>query len=424
MIEFLPKSAVFLEPIWLLVIIPILIAGHFQNAVLRFTESRHNYQESLVLLVMQLTIITVVFGMSLIIHGMFLITWIFLGYLYISNKSKTTFVKQSVRNTTNYSIYSIGLVVLLASLLTSTQIHYDYFHGTIPSIDLAIHAQSPSEWLSRFDPTYWPILTQTILPVLDATEIYYTRGGLTNILPFIFLALLVGTTLSYIDARPIPQMLITIICLIYLLDFAQTPRPHVLIGFSLSLLILSKKKFDITFITGIIALILSKRDSIPILSILSIIVLIFYLKNYFFNLIITSTKEKLVVIGSLIIGFIILLIISDRILINDLSLIDAAIKALGPSMLKILTKTEVLITLSISGAVILTLVFDKKLQKSLFPLLVILSICIYIVFSAFLLQGLNQYNEGTIIRKLTYMLLPPLAVFFVTRFEEYNRDIS
>lgn len=423
MIEFLPKSAIFFELSWLLMAIAVSAVGYFQHRKLRLIDPSHNYSESLVVLLILLITVSVVFGMSSLSHGVFLTAWASLGLVLHLLYRQTPVATPQIRATTRHSVIFIWLACLLIIGYTSTQVHYDYFHGTYPSIDLAIHGQSPSKWLSDFDPTYWPVLVQTTLPVLDAVEIYYTDGILTNSLPLLFAVLLTASTLIRLDAPPVTQLAITFILGVYILDFAFSPRSHILIGLACSLMVLAKKPLSLTFATAAAALILAKRDGIIILSILLLCFSLCHL--------VTTYKHKLnttkILIGATACTALITLALplTDKwIIIGGLSLNDAALSILSPSTLAVFIKKEILIAISLVALALFTVKLDKHLLRQPLPLLIVVSICIYVCLSALMLQGLDRYNQGTIERKLSYMLLPAAAIFFASRIEAYKRAIT
>jgi len=414
MINFQPKAAIFGEPIWLLLSFVVCVIGWIQYSILREYDSTHSYPESLTLLLVQMTAVTTIMGVSPVAHGAVLALWALLGFASLLRKKQGIINLRRYGCTVNYSVVAILVLSVFCIAFTSSQVHYDYFHGAVPSIDLAVHGKSPSEWLSKFDATYWPILTQTLLPTYDALEIYYTGGVLTNSLSLVFLVFLIISILIRLETDSMTQLIITVMCGIYILDFSVTPRSHVLVGFSCALLLLSAKPKWLAITIAIAILILAKRDGTFILMISTSLVFIHYqLKLLIHN----SSKAKQV---SFLLVYTVLLTLfiylsGNWVVIKGLTVVEVTGIIINTDSFGVVMRREIIITLLMLCAVIYTLAQDIKGKENPIPAFIVIAVCIHVVLSALLLENLSQYNEGTITRKLKYMLIPAAAIFFASR---------
>jgi hypothetical protein len=104
MIDFQPKVAVLGDPTWLLIFFAICIVGWIQFSILREYESTHSYPESLALLLVQITIITTLIGMSAVAHGAVLTLWILKGLACFLWRVQPTTATRKHYGTANYSI--------------------------------------------------------------------------------------------------------------------------------------------------------------------------------------------------------------------------------------------------------------------------------------------------------------------------------
>ena len=414
MIDFQEKAAVFFDPTWLLIFLAVCISGWIQFSIVREYDSNHSYPESLALLLVQMTVATTFLGMSPVVHGAVMSLWIVLGLTYFLWRKQPTTRIQTHYGTVSYSIVIIFVLGVCCISFTSTQVHYDYFHGTVASIDLAIHGNSPSKWLSRFDATYWPIITQTLLPTFDAFEIYYANGVLTNTLSFLFLIFLAMAVLTRLNADIVTQIIITALLAIYIYNFALTPRSHIFVGLAYALLLLCKNKQWIAAVTAISIGIFAKRDGIIILSILTSLLFIYYQSKFFIR---NSGKTKQFILFFVYATLFLLFsyLSSKWVVIRGLTLAEISSLALNTKGFSLVLKIEIIISLLLLFAVLYSFAQSIKEKESPIPEMIVLSVCTHTIISGWVLESLGQYNEGTVTRKLAYMLIPVAVIFFASK---------
>ena len=350
---------------------------------------------------------------------------IFLGY-FCSKLSKNKLIHPSVgltlTITKKISVSSLIIFAVLLLIFSSAQVHYDYFHGLVPSIDIAINKISPSAWLKNFDSTYWPIKTQTIMPSLDAIEMYY-GGSINNALSIFFISALMISVILEMRSG----VFSTIVCLfcfsIYLWDFAQTPRPHILVGLACCMLMLTSRKLLIQ-VLSIAILILAKRDGLIIIIIICTIqILPIFLKWKNLGMLLNPTIYKKIIFIA-VISLTLLLIYSflQWTPIKGNTVFDIINKVIIGLNLSIFSSFSVQVACALAIGFIFQIYLSGLANIPRISILIVASVFIYILLAALVLMVLKQPNEGTINRKLVYFLMPCMLVFLSNNWNQHEKN--
>jgi hypothetical protein len=343
---------------------------------------------------------------------------IFIGLVYLCG-IKFEVTKLEISSIQNVSLngkrlasIALSIFTTVLILVTSVQVHYDYFHGSVPSIDLAVNNTSPSTWLKNFDATYWPVITQTLLPSLDAIEMYYGSGYISNTLALIFVSVMMLLILNLVKTDKYGVLIILFSFFIYLWDFSHSPRPHILVGLALCLLMLSGGNFGLQ-ILAVTILLLAKRDGLIIFLIISAIIgLLWILLDYKkSSREVLKWEEKAIFISISALILPLSYFILQWTPIKDNTIYDVIVKIVSGLDFSIMSSQSIQLATGTMIALFFAIIIQGFGQFSRTGLVVVSAIFLYILLSAQALTVLSQPNEGTVSRKFVYFFLPCLLVF-------------
>lgn len=420
---FEPRIHIFLDTGLVTILIGLLIASSLLAQCLKNTKYDFSYANAFLFLCTLASAVTALIGIDCL--KFFIPVFIILSY-WFSKLSKNKLIHPNVGLTLSITKkISVSILVLFAACLlifSSAQVHYDYFHGLVPSIDISINKISPSSWLKNFDSTYWPIKTQTIVPSLDAIEMYY-GGSINNALSVIFLSALMISVILEMRSG----VFSTIACLfcfsIYLWDFAQTPRPHILVGLACCMLMLASRNLLIQ-VLSIVILILAKRDGLIILIIICTLQTVpIFSKWKNLSAFLNSTTYKKIIFTALA-SLALLLIYSflQWIPIKGNTLFDIISKVIIGVNLSIFSSFSVQVACVLAIGFIFQLYLTRLANIPRISILVLASVFIYVLLAALVLLVLKQPNEGTINRKLVYFLMPCMLVFLSNNWNRHEKN--
>lgn len=280
-------------------------------------------------------------------------------------------------------------------------VHYDYYHSIARAIDLAIQGHSPSAWFSVFDPTYWFVTDQGLLPALDAIEAVLS-GSISTSLSLLVVVVLALWSFRGIHASPTGSILWTLMLLAMLLDFGNAPRPHLVVGLLGAVvccrMVAQAAPAEVGVYLWLMAL--AKRDGFVIALALAALYLLTYSVGRF------GRTRSLVaaVVGAVGLG--VLLSSFDAIggrspvgaLVESVSRLDWASVARIPQVWVVV------------GAALVSgwLARRQRLPGEVFTVVAVFAG--FVLLSVVLLDGLEQFNFGTIDRKIYYMFGPVLLL--------------
>jgi hypothetical protein len=294
---------------------------------------------------------------------------------------------------------ALGLLTTWLLADGTPHVHYDYFHGSLPAVDLAVHGRSPSAWLSQFDPSPWFLVVQSTLPVLDAIGAVLT-GHLTTALPLLYCWLAVAL---FIDATPgwFAKTLAGALAAVFLVDFHFAPRPHVLVGLFTALVVLGLGRGATAFELAIyvLSLALAKRDGLVLSLPLALSLAAIAAWNWL------GRRAGIALAG---VG-----LAATAVILNSWPAIRGQTPAhvlseaaANVPWAALAANAEVRLTLVMLAVTLLSLVLSRCARTVVF---VTVGMCLYVIVSALALLALDQYNRDTVLRKIFYMLVPVLA---------------
>ncbi len=336
--------------------------------------------------------------------GSFLITSFafgLLGYLIhtAGSKNQSCHNRKTGLPTTALFILTPTIAFLIAITKLGMISHWD--HMLAPAVYVLDYAKTGhpySEWVYNLNYGRWVLSQQTTAISLDAFEMIWfgsftaTLSKYVTLLQFLLIAALVSKPLRW------PAVIFLAVIFIFVVEQTVFFRPHIYIGLLLVIIILLQQKNEKSFLSLailFIAILLAKRDGLIIAPLIAV---------FFFNrrlsLLIAAIGVPLLILGGTIakIGG------------------EPVAALLWKSIIEgsTLTSTTMLLSkqnfyLPLLFSCIVYFLFRKKLKlDNIF--ISILAVSAVIFLSAIILTGNDQYNFGTINRKITYFLMPVIAL--------------
>ncbi len=323
--------------------------------------------------------------------------------------------------------WGFGLAALLAATYLAANaspipfMHYDYFHAAMRSMELARSGTAFSPWLKQFDASGWFLFDQTTSLALDGLEVVWfgtLTGTLSRLVVLLLSAYLVLTLDRLRISRPVLAVVTVLLC-IYLLDNAFAFRPHLYVGLVLAAVVttLAQPRAKAGWLIAVLValLILAKRDGVvlaPFVTMLAVWRLAGVRTGRRVNLAL-FVPFGLAAIALLVAGLSFAQIggvsVGRQLLVSLAQLDPMQLAQRG-----VIAQLAVCIALPLLSYVLITA--PDKRRSLLVPLLMIILVAILVVASAVLLEGGNRFNEGTLLRKLIYFLVPPTLVFLALAF--------
>ncbi|WP_137153239.1 hypothetical protein [Devosia sp. FKR38] len=326
---------------------------------------------------------------------------------------------------------ALWLVALLAATYLAANasptafMHYDYFHASMRSLELARSGTAFSPWFKQFDPSGWFLFDQTTSLTLDGLEVVWF-GTQTGVLSKLVVLLLAGYLVLTLDrlrvAWPILLMMTAALCL-YLVDSAFAFRPHIYVGLTLAVIAaqLAQPRVHSGKLLAVLLLflVLAKRDGVilaPFVAMLGLWRIGELGKARRIDMRFAA-PAAIAAIGLLVAG---------------LSFAQIGGIAVGQQLLLSMAQLDVaqLLQRGVMAFLALCLALPAvsfALQQSpdmrrrlIAPLVLLTIVTVLIVASAVLLEGGSRFNEGTLLRKLVYFLLPPTLTFFALAFSDWR----
>lgn len=417
------RLELFLDRGLFLILVGVICISFFLTQRLQKIDWDLNFGETFLMLFTVASVVAVLVGIGYLIP--FILIFVCLVYLIEISKISIAYRKVFQVSRSTSEKFQVVLIVLFTGFLlitSSVQIHYDYFHQFAYSIDIANNIRSPSRWLQEFDPTYWPIKTQTILPGLDAIEIFFGRGYINNSLALIFVAMLMIVIMWRLKCQGVNRALFLFCLCIYLWDFAHTPRPHILVGLACCMLMISGGRF-LARCLSLAILILAKRDGLIVVLIMGVAWYGYFLfsKNYLKSSLRFVGAKKIIHLLVILLLFLCAYYFSQWVPIKGHTISDIFRQIIVGADFSILDSLSVQIVVGITAIVLLKLFLSRSEQVPVVAVLVIAAVLIHLVLSALTLMVLNQFNEGTINRKLVYILLPCMLVFLSNNWSAHDK---
>lgn len=318
---------------------------------------------------------------------------------------------------------ALWLVALLAATYLAANasptafMHYDYFHASMRSLELARSGTAFSPWFKQFDPSGWFLFDQTTSLTLDGLEVVWF-GTQTGVLSRLVVLLLAGYLVLTLDrlrvAWPILLLMTAALCL-YLVDSAFAFRPHIYVGLTLAVIAaqLAQPRAHGGKLLAVLLLflVLAKRDGVilaPFVAMLGVWRIGELGKARRIDMRFAA-PAAIAAIGLLVAGL-------SFTQIGKYSVGQQLVLSMFQLNAVQLAQRSVMVFVLICAAiptVSLALTKDTEMRRRFIaPLLLLVVVAALIVASGILLEGGDRFNEGTMLRKLVYFLLPPTLTFF------------
>lgn len=310
----------------------------------------------------------------------------------------------------------LGATYLAANASPTAFMHYDYFHASMRSLELARSGTAFSPWLNQFDASGWFLFDQTTSLTLDGLEVVWL-GTQTGVLSRLVVLLLAGYLVLTLDrlrvAWPILLMMTAALCL-YLVDSAFAFRPHIYIGLTLAVIAAQlaqpRPQSGKLLAVLLLLLVLAKRDGVilaPFVAMLAVWRIGGLGKTQRIDMRF-AVPIAIAAIGLLAAGL-------SFAQIGGVAVGQQLLRSMAQLDMAQLTQRGVMGLLALCVAlptVSFALQRSPDMRRALIaPLIMLTIVALLIAASAILLEGGSRFNEGTLLRKLQYFLLPPALTF-------------
>lgn len=278
-------------------------------------------------------------------------------------------------------------------------VHYDYFSQSIVAIDLGLNGRSPSTWLQTFDPGRWFVVSQGIMPVLDAYEVFL-NGTITTTLSQLLLLMLMVLVVRAAPRRALDLVVLVAVLGIYLIDYNRAPRPHVFVGIIAGLFLLraaaAARWTELSVYLALLAL--AKRDGLVLAVLIASVELAVYVRRRF------GWRVVIALVTAMTIALALLL--NSWVALWQRTPLEAIIFALSrASYWQLIQRPEVAQSV-VAGLLVIGVMKFSGVAGRVLAVPVIFSL--FVAASAVTVDGMANYNFGTILRKLFYLQCPVL----------------